>query len=1837
MGLRTPCCPGPKPTMLPSTTGWTVSEWLAFHADATPSQSYDALLALLSAQLTDDKAWLALASPDQLSHQWAVLQLRADKALLPLYGVPVAVKDNIDVRGLATTAACPAFTYNPQVDAATVAALRSAGAIVIGKTNLDQFATGLVGTRSPYGFPTSSFSDKHVLGGLSLGLALVVARGIVPLALGTDTAGSGRVPAMLNNLVGIKPTRGLLSLSGVVPACKLLDCVLILSLNLADGQKALQVLSQPDEEDAFSRTFPGSAPYTFGKTPRVAVPTLLEWYGEEANPVLYAAAVKQLQAAGCELVPVDIAPLLELARMLYEGPWVAERYVAIRDFIATNPAADAWDPTVKQIILGGEKVTGADAFAYDYQRQAILSQILVALRDIDALVVPTAPLNPTIAEVQAEPVAVNSKQGTYTNFVNLADMAALAVPAGFRPDGLPFGITLLGKAFTDYALLDLAHRYLKQQPHRPVGAFNGALGLGDELDAAIPAGPAYDTPGYVSVAVVGAHLKGLPLHWQLEACNARLQEATTTSPNYRLYALPKVGPVQKPGLRRVEEGSGAAIAVEVYAVPVLEFGRFVAFVPEPLGIGSAELASGRWVKLFICEEAGYTAKGCEDITELGGWRAYQQQLATKAAAAGTKAKPFNLVLVANRGEIAVRIIKTLKRMGIRLVAVYSDPDKYAKHVLEADVAVALHGTSAAETYINIDKVIAACKLSGAEAVIPGYGFLSENADFADRVEAEGLVFVGPTGSAIRLLGLKHSAREIAERANVPLVPGSGLVETAAEAAEIAAKLTYPVMVKLTAGGGGIGLQKVDLAEDIERVFETVKHQGQAYFGDSGVFLERFVEDARHVEIQLLGDGKGRAIAVGERDCLLQRRNQKVIEETPAPNFPEATRQRMRTAAELLGAEMHYRCAGTVEFIYDQKRDEFYFLEVNARLQVEHPITEMVTGLDLVEWMVRIAAGDAPLFDQKITVTGALMEARLYAENPVKDFMPLPGQITEIKFPEWARIDGWAEKGTVVLLEYDPTLAKIIVHGVDRDDALAKLRQALNETVVHGCVTNIDYLRSIANSTMFAEAKMHTKILDTYDYTAHAFEITQPGAYTTVQDYPGRVEYWRIGVPPSGPMDDYAFRLANRAVGNHYRAPAIEITLNGPTLVFHSSAVVAVTGGSAPVTVNGEEVPMWEPVTLNRGDKLAIGKLLSGCRAYLAIRGGIDVTEYLGLRSTFALGNLGGHNGRVLKLGDVLFLGQPGLAACTLPAPVAAPAAVPKALVPDYNTKHWEVAVTCGPHGAPDFFKEETVKEFFALLWKVHYNLNRFGVRLIGPKPQWARADGGEAGLHPSNTHDYVYSLGAINFTGDEPVILTCDGPSLGGFVCQAVVALAELWKIGQVKPGDSIQFVPITYGVARELREAQDTSVEKFTGAIGAPSQVLETPQNPLMVTFQALEKAPTVAYRQAGDRYVLVEYGENLMDINVLYRVHKLIEMVELHQTVGIVEMLRGVRLVLVEFDGYKILQAQLVATLVAYEKEIAFVNKWLVPLRVIRLPMAFEDKKTLAAVTRYQETIRAEAPWLPNNVDFIASINGIERQEVHDMLYAAKFLVLGLGDVFLGAPVAVPLDPRHRYLGTKYNPLRTFTPNGTVGIGGMYMCIYTMELPGGYQLVGRTIPIWDKLTLMLHLEEPWLLRPFDQVEFYPALEAEVDRYAEQCAAGKYQVEIVELVFDHGEYLKWIQANLELIRAFQQLLQGDKLEEFNRLIQVLNAELASSGGPKIDEGEKFSDDAELVYSEYSGRFWKPLVQVGDVVKAGDGLVVVEAMKTEMVVTAPRAGKVVKVVHVNGDMVDAGDMVAVLE
>jgi allophanate hydrolase len=535
----------------------------------------------------------------------------ADAARLPLFGVPVAVKDNIDVAGLPTTAACPAYAYRPDKDATAVARLRAAGAIVIGKTNLDQFATGLVGVRSPYGIPKNALRDDLVPGGSSSGSAVAVSAGLVPLALGTDTAGSGRVPAMLNNIVGLKPSLGLISTSGVVPACRSLDCVSIFALTTDDAMIALSAMAAPDPSDAYSQARPLAALRGFPAKLRLGVPKpgQLLFFGDSVSEAAYDAAIERWRSLGAELIEFDIEPMYETARLLYDGPWVAERFLVIRDLLAANP--DAVHPVTRDITLKGQRITAADTFAALYRLQALRGIAARAFTAIDALVLPTAPTAYSVAQVLANPIELNSRLGTYTNFVNLLDLCGLAIPAAMRDDGLPFGITLLAPGGQDAMLAGIGRVF-----HADTGLTVGAKNVVQQPLAELPADSIAND---ILIAVVGAHLSGMALNSELTSLGGRLVEAAMTAADYKLFALKGTTP-PKPGLLRVASTTGTAIRVEIWALSPSSFGQFVAGIPSPMAIGTLTLADGRAVKGFLVEPIA--TEGARDISEFGGWRAF---------------------------------------------------------------------------------------------------------------------------------------------------------------------------------------------------------------------------------------------------------------------------------------------------------------------------------------------------------------------------------------------------------------------------------------------------------------------------------------------------------------------------------------------------------------------------------------------------------------------------------------------------------------------------------------------------------------------------------------------------------------------------------------------------------------------------------------------------------------------------------------------------------------------------------------------------------------------------------------------------------------------------------------------------------------------------------------------------------------------------------------------------------------------------------------------------------------------------------------------------------------
>ncbi|MCH5517636.1 5-oxoprolinase/urea amidolyase family protein [Pseudomonas syringae] len=1400
---------------------------------------------------------------------------------------------------------------------------------------------------------------------------------------------------------------------------------------------------------------------------------------------------------------------------------------------------------------------------------------------------------------------------------------------------------------------------------------------------------------------------------------------------------------------------------------------------------------------------------------------------------------FDKLLIANRGAIACRILRTLRTLQVKGVAVYSEADAASLHLMQADEAHSLGEGGAAGTYLAVDKILAIAKASGATAIHPGYGFLSENAGFAQACEDAGIAFVGPTPEQLRVFGLKHTARALARQHGVPMLEGTELLDSLESAIAAAHTIGYPVMLKSTAGGGGIGMRVCRSAEELADSFEAVKRLGQNNFSDAGVFIEKYIQRARHLEVQVFGDGQGEVLALGVRDCSVQRRNQKVLEETPAPNLPHGMAEELCIAAVKLARAVNYRSAGTVEFVFDSEDQRFYFLEVNTRLQVEHGVTEQVWGVDLVSWMVQLAAGDLPPLDQLqagLKPVGHAIQARLYAEDPGRDFQPCPGLLTAADFPpadgRSLRIDTWVEAGCEIPPYFDPMIAKLISWAPSREDASAGLIDALNETRLYGVETNRDYLRQIIADAPFASGQPWTRCLEDLMYHADTFEVLSGGTQTSVQDYPGRLGYWAVGVPPSGPMDSRALRQGNGLLGNPEGCAALEITMSGPLLRFNTDAVVAVTGAHIPITLDGQACAMNTALFVSAGSTLSLGTIAgAGVRSYLCVRGGLDVPDYLGSKSTFTLGQFGGHGGRALRAGDVLHIAP-------LVERSAGQQIADDAL--EALTDVRRMRVIYGPHAAPEYFTEAYIERFFATDWEVHFNSSRTGVRLIGPKPEWVRADGGEAGLHPSNIHDNPYAIGAVDFTGDMPVILGPDGPSLGGFVCPVTIIEADLWQLGQLKAGDKVRFTPVSVeachaercgsALASEgyipdaenpstatpssrtsplLQEAaytrrselvregyipdaenpstatsssrasslpQDTANfrgselaregyspdaenpstapdssrasslpqgtanfrrselvrEGYSPDAENPSTVedssrtspllqgtanfrrselvregyspdAENPstapdssrtsplpqgnansrgselvresyspdaENPSTVEDSSrtspllqgtansrdsevvrIEDLPSpvildigqddkrLVARLSGDTHLLLEIGAPELDLVLRLRGHALMLALEAKALAGVIDLTPGIRSLQVHYRPEQLPLWQLLDIVAGEWDAVCAAKDLQVASRIVHLPLSWDDPACQLAIEKYMTTVRKDAPWCPSNLEFIRRINDLPNlDEVQRTVFDASYLVMGLGDVYLGAPVATPLDPRHRLVTTKYNPARTWTAENSVGIGGAYMCVYGMEGPGGYQFVGRTLQMWNRYREVAAFEgKPWLLRFFDQIRFYPVSADELVRIRRDFPLGRFALNIEHSTLNLADYQAFLTREAEGIEAFRAQQNAAFNAERERWIANGQADFQSDEGvtPNTEE-QPLQPGQQGVDSHIAGNLWQVQVQPGEHVEAGDVLVILESMKMEIPLLAPIAGVVQDVRVQPGSAVRAGQRVVVL-
>jgi len=1101
--------------------------------------------------------------------------------------------------------------------------------------------------------------------------------------------------------------------------------------------------------------------------------------------------------------------------------------------------------------------------------------------------------------------------------------------------------------------------------------------------------------------------------------------------------------------------------------------------------------------------------------------------------------------------------------------------------------------------------------------------------------------------------LKHTARSLAKANGVPLLPGTELLANIEEAVNAAKEITYPIILKSTAGGGGIGMQVCRSDDELRQAFDSVKRLSANNFSNDGVFVEKYIEFARHIEVQIFGDGKGQAVSFGERDCSVQRRNQKVIEETPAPNLNDELRQELYRIAETLVEAVNYRNAGTVEFILDQKSNDFYFLEVNTRLQVEHGVTELVYGVDLVEWMFLLAAqelDDLAQAQSGIKAKGHAVQVRVYAENPQKNFLPSAGLLCAVEFPETyqtateaLRVDSWIEAGLEVSPFYDPMLAKIIAWSDDRQGAIDLLNKSLLNTVIQGIETNCNYCHEILQSETFKNGDVHTGFLKDFVCFPNTIDVLSAGTMTSIQDYPGRVGYWDVGVPPSGPFDSYSFRIGNQLLGNAEDSAGLEVTLNGPSLQFNCASKIVLVGAKMDARINETPIDFWRIYHLNAGDVLTFGKVeQAGTRAYLLVEGGLEGHDYLGSKATFTLGKFGGFSGRALRIGDTLHLKDPDTKQIKI-------SIYDKKIIPEFSNQ-WQLRVIYGPHGAPDFFTDEDMESFFSADWEVHYNSSRTGVRLIGPKPNWARSTGGEAGMHPSNIHDNAYAIGSIDFTGDMPVILGPDGPSLGGFVCPATVISADLWMLGQLKAGDKISFIAVTLEAAKTFESVQNKNIAQLK-CTNESVTYLDHPLSflsPILGSLSEEENGVAVKYRAAGDKNILVEYGPLELDIRLRFRVHALMLHLQEMKLSGVLELTPGIRSLQIHYDNFVLPVDALLKILKTSEKELQTIDDINVPSRIVHIPLSWDDDACQMAIEKYTQSVRKDAPWCPSNIEFIRRINGLDSiDDVKKIVFDASYVVMGLGDVYLGAPVATPLDPRHRLVTTKYNPARTWTAENSVGIGGSYLCVYGMEGPGGYQLIGRTLQMWNRFPKNKEprnnepenkeFEKPWLLRFFDQIRFYEVSAEELQKIRRDFPRGHYPLKIEETSFNLRSYQGFLDKNRESINAFTKTRNAAFDEELERWISSgqIDFQLQSEQGNE-DLVSEIPEGCDVIESHVAGNIWQWRIEVGDSVNVGDVVCIIESMKMEIEVIANCAGVVESISRKQGQQASAGQVLVIV-
>jgi urea carboxylase len=1246
-------------------------------------------------------------------------------------------------------------------------------------------------------------------------------------------------------------------------------------------------------------------------------------------------------------------------------------------------------------------------------------------------------------------------------------------------------------------------------------------------------------------------------------------------------------------------------------------------------------------------------------------------------------KNIKSVLIANRGEIASRIIKTCKKYNLKSVAIYPIEDIESLHVIEADVAVQLEGIGA-NAYIDIDQIVKIAIKENVDVVIPGYGFLSENSNFAFKLAEHGIAFAGPSAESIEKFGLKHLARKIAIDCNVPVVPGTELIEDSKKLIQACKKIGYPIILKATAGGGGMGLKVCYSSSEVEANFAEVKSRGASLFSNTGVFVEKYIKNSRHIEVQIFGNGLGDVVSYGERECSIQRRHQKIIEETPSP-FVESLgkkeidlRKRLTVCAKNLASSINYKSAGTVEFLVDDDTGNFYFLEMNTRLQVEHGITELVYNVDLVYFM--LLQSDCELSNTGLDVSflksnlnytddgveipnGHAFEVRVYAENPIKDFAPSPGILHHVSFPTNSlntldykiRIDHWIETGGKVSPYFDPLLAKVMVWSPTRTSA--NIIKVLNDIKIQGPINNIEYCISILNSEFFKKGYTLTNFLDTFKFEPYLIEFEEAGNYTTVQDLPGRPEI-RHGVPRSGPVDDLSLQLANIIVENDINTEGLEFTMKGPVLKFHSSAIIAFAGATFNITLNDSiNLPMFTQLFIPAGSIINVDEVVGkSSKCFMAIKGGLPgVANYLGSKSCTPALNLGGHQGRTFLPGDCL-----AVKACEFIESFKTGYILPDGLKPKFDSDEVIVRMISGPHDTPDIASDVGLEKVYSYPYTVNFNSNRGAIRLDGPAFDFSRSNGGDGGGHPSNILEYPYPCCGLSTVGSTMVLFGVDGATLSGFACLSVPCLVDFRKFGQAATNSIIKFKLISYTDSIKLLKQRleflkiaatrpnDIPVDTFVQYDTLKEyQTIESKLGKFLYHREKSTNLPSVSFRQGGESMIIIDFGvtefslfnngrQHIFNIEITKRLKGIYNSVEC-----------STGAMCVTFDPLNIDRDDLLTKLIEIESEIPNVEKLKVPSRLFKLPVCFEHSAIDHCIKRYMHSQRPHAPYLPSNIDYLMKANCIESYDKFKECIIGKPEIVVAVSFLCANPLLVNIDPRSRFLTSKYNPARTSTPQGAIGSGGVSQSIYSVESPGGYMIWGMTLPNWYWDTFSRIHSNPWPLENFDQVVYYEVNEKELSDLNTKFLTKRLNFEPEENEFDFAEYSKFLKS----IEAETIIKQDNKKVELAKLAdeeekdqKLWNKEKEEAKASKSSSNDLLNNpNAMKIIATLPANVFKFIFGKNDIVSTADVLVILEAMKMEIPIrindkkaNADSKYRILENIVDEGDVVNPGDIISIV-